>query len=48
MKRGCEIAAFEFGSTVVIAFEKGRFHLDGKVKEGMKIKLGEALAGFEP
>ncbi len=47
-KRGCEIAAFEFGSTVVIAFEKGRFHLDGTVKEGTKIKLGEALANFEP
>ncbi|MBR5901460.1 phosphatidylserine decarboxylase [bacterium] len=45
-RRGCEIAAFEFGSTVVIAFEKGRFAWCGDVGEGSKIRLGESLARF--
>ena len=45
-KRGTEIAAFEFGSTVVIAFEKGRFALCEEVEQGSKIRLGMPLARF--
>ncbi|MBR6462550.1 phosphatidylserine decarboxylase [bacterium] len=46
-KRGCEIAAFEFGSTVVIAFEKVRFQFAEGVEPGRKMKLGEAIASFK-
>lgn len=46
-KKGCEIAAFEFGSTVVIAFEKERFQFAEGVEPGRKIKLGEAIASFK-
>ncbi|MBO7435062.1 phosphatidylserine decarboxylase [bacterium] len=45
-KRGMEVAAFEFGSTVVIAFEKGRFAIEPGAQSGSKIRLGEPLARF--
>ncbi len=45
-EKGREIAAFEFGSTVVIAFEKDRFGWRDGLEAGAKLKLGEALAIF--
>ena len=41
--KGREIAAFEFGSTVVIAFEKDRFQWAETASSGSKILLGQAL-----
>lgn len=41
--KGREIAAFEFGSTVVIAFEKDRFQWAETASLGSKILLGQAL-----
>ena len=43
-RKGREIAAFEFGSTVVIAFEKDRFQWAETASLGSKILLGQALA----
>jgi phosphatidylserine decarboxylase len=43
-RKGEELGRFEFGSTVVLLFETGKFHLAEDINEGRKIKIGEALA----
>ena len=39
-----EVGRFEFGSTVVMLFEKGKYQLAVEVEEGRQIRIGELLA----
>lgn len=43
MKRGDDLAYFEFGSTVVLLFESGTFDPRADLKVGTKVRMGEAL-----
>ena len=43
-RKGEELGRFEFGSTIVLLFEKGRYKLGETVVVGRKIKIGEAIA----
>jgi len=42
--KGEEIGRFEFGSTVILLFEKGQFKLNPQISIGSKIKIGEKIA----
>ena len=44
IQKGGELGRFEMGSTVILLFEKGRVALDGRLEEGMKVKMGEEIA----
>lgn len=44
VERGDEIMAFHLGSTVILLFEPGRVDLDGLVRPGEGIRLGQVLA----
>lgn len=43
VEKGKEIAYFSFGSTVILFFEKNTFTRNVAIKDGMKIKVGEAI-----
>ena len=43
-KKGEEIGRFEFGSTVILLFEKDKFTLDSNLSLGCKVKIGEKIA----
>ncbi len=43
LTRGCDLAYFEFGSTVVLLFENGTFTPRPDLQTGKKVKMGEAL-----
>ncbi|RLD09683.1 MAG: phosphatidylserine decarboxylase [Chlamydiae bacterium] len=42
-KKGQEIGRFEFGSTVILLFEKGKFKLEPEVSTGTKVKIGQRI-----
>jgi len=42
-KKGEEIGRFEFGSTVILLFEKGKFKLDSQMTIGTKVKIGQKI-----
>jgi phosphatidylserine decarboxylase len=42
--RGEELGFFEFGSTVVLVFEKGKIEFAENIKEGSSVKMGEQIA----
>ena len=46
-KKGQEIARFEMGSTVILIFEKNKVEFLEEAPEGIKVKLGQAIAKFE-
>jgi phosphatidylserine decarboxylase len=43
VKKGDELAYFEFGSTVVLLFKEGTFQFLSGLKEGDRVKLGESI-----
>jgi len=43
IERGQEIGFFQFGSTVVLAFEQGRMEFIANLQEGQSIKMGETI-----
>ncbi len=43
IKKGDELGAFELGSTVILLFRKKRI-IFGRIKEGMKVRMGEKIA----
>jgi len=43
-KKGEEIGRFEFGSTVILLLEKGKFKLDSQITIGSKVKIGKKIA----
>lgn len=43
IERGQEIGFFQFGSTVVLAFEQGKMEFLSNLQEGQPIKMGEAI-----
>jgi phosphatidylserine decarboxylase len=43
LEKGAEMAYFTFGSTVVLLFEKGIFHLNSQIQIPYDIKVGEKL-----
>ncbi len=43
--KGQELGAFEMGSTVILAFEKGRATLAGSVVAGARVRVGEPIGG---
>ena len=43
IERGQEIGFFQFGSTVVLAFEKGKMEFIPTLQEGQTIKMGEPM-----
>lgn len=43
-KKGEEIGRFEFGSTVILLFEKNKFELDSELSLGTKVKIGQKIA----
>lgn len=45
-KKGEQAAYFSFGSTVVLFFEEDRIEFTEKVRDGERIKVGEALANM--
>lgn len=45
-KKGEEAAYFSFGSTVVLFFEEGQIEFAEKVRDGERIKVGEALSNM--
>lgn len=42
-QKGEEVGLFEFGSTVILLFEKDRIVLDKKIVEGTDVKFGEQI-----
>ena len=46
--RGAEIGRFLLGSTVIVCFEKNRARLLDGIHPGTRIRMGEAIARFEP
>ena len=45
-KKGEEIGRFEFGSTVILLFEKGKFKLENGISVNTKVKIGQRIAGI--
>ena len=45
-KKGEEIGRFEFGSTVILLFEKGKFKLDPQITIGSKVKIGQKIGAL--
>lgn len=45
VEKGQELGAFEMGSTVIVLFEPGRVTLDARLAAGVKLRVGEAIAG---
>lgn len=43
LQKGEEMAYFSFGSTVVLLFEKGAFHLDASIHTPKDIRVGEVI-----
>lgn len=43
LQKGEEMAYFSFGSTVVLLFEKGTFHLDASIHAPTDIRVGEVI-----
>lgn len=43
LEKGGEMAYFSFGSTVVLLFEKGTFHIDETLHTPQELKVGERL-----
>jgi len=43
IERGQEIGFFQFGSTVVLAFEQGKMEFVSNLQEGQPIKMGETI-----
>jgi phosphatidylserine decarboxylase len=43
LQKGEEMAYFSFGSTVVLLFEKGIFHLDPSIHAPKDIRIGEVI-----
>jgi phosphatidylserine decarboxylase len=46
LEKGEEMAYFSFGSTVVLLFEKGIFHLDSAIHAPKDIKVGEKIGSL--
>jgi len=46
-KKGSEIAKFEFGSTVILLFEKDKFKVDESLSIGDLVKIGEKIGRGE-
>jgi len=42
--KGQEIGRFEFGSTVILLFEKDKFKLDSDITIDTKVKIGQKIA----
>lgn len=47
IERGEEIGFFEFGSTVVLVFEKGKIEWIDSLREGQSIKMGQTIGKYE-
>ncbi|RXT08109.1 archaetidylserine decarboxylase [Ammoniphilus sp. CFH 90114] len=43
VERGGELGFFEFGSTVVLVFEKGKVEFEDRIHEGLAVKMGEQI-----
>lgn len=43
LEKGAELAYFEFGSTVVLLMESGTFKPSEAIKEGKRVRMGEAI-----
>jgi phosphatidylserine decarboxylase len=43
VEKGEELGAFEMGSTVIVLFEPGRAALSPALKEGVRVRVGEAI-----
>ncbi len=43
LAKGAELALFEFGSTVILLFPKGKIQLDSKLDPGKVVRMGETL-----
>jgi phosphatidylserine decarboxylase len=46
--KGDELAFFEFGSTVVLLFERNTFCFDQELKEGVEVKMGQRIGFLFP
>ncbi|MCZ6616911.1 MAG: archaetidylserine decarboxylase [Gammaproteobacteria bacterium] len=42
-ERGSEIGRFLLGSTVIVCFESGRVELDGSLRRGSKVRVGQLM-----
>lgn len=47
LRRGDELAYFQFGSTIVLLMEKGTFSPDPALRIGQAVKMGEALGRLQ-
>lgn len=43
VKKGDELAYFEFGSTVVLLFKEDTFQFKEQLKEGQRVKMGQSI-----
>lgn len=46
-EKGTEIGRFEFGSTVILLFERGKFELEKRLAIGDGLKIGEKIGSFK-
>ena len=44
VKKGEELGVFELGSTVILLFEPGKVTLEGSLREGEKVRMGQPIA----
>lgn len=46
VERGGELGFFEFGSTVVLVFEKGKMEFEKQIHEGMQVQMGQQIGSL--